>query len=753
MTKRSDYENWRAQYEELTDRTPVEGGNGKVYFVRKDGKDWALKQLKESFAKRGGKTSREKARRFEREIRIAKDFTKYIPSILPVYDYSEENFWYVMPIAEGIMEHMSKSQNRLTDATGFVLELVDALVCLHTRGVCHRDIKPDNIYFYEGHCCLADFGIAGISEPEERITPDDKQLGAIFTIAPEMKRDPLNADGKKADVFSLAKTLWMLIRNENRGFDGSYDRRNPSIGLSLTSECKNEHLVELEDLLERATDTDPDQRPDMATFAKEMRLWQEIRQDSRRSQNSEWSYLSKALFAGKRASSATWTDIDSIIAVLKEIALLPAYKHIFLPDKGGLDLVTVERAAEEGCLYLVFDPMITAVVKPKSLTFEGFSEANEWNCFLLKLEDMKPIRKNTAMEPICEALTEDIPGHYVPADTFVYGVYDYDTGEPLPAEAKRVVRYCRGNFLITLKQGPYNQCVDYAYEALHDTAKDIRTFMSDLRKIQCLCEEKNFDFRSVINEKFRKIDLRSENQRKHAREHREYIDQRQKLDMYLRENLINWHFVCPVTDVMQTGHICYTFGLRPENSFSLSEGLSEEYTLCRDGVFRDKPESSEEFKVWTVDEAKKISQLLQTTLNEYLNEAGYIREFYILPNIHVKLKMIRKPTHLVTREEIRNLMLRADDRQDNTLVLDGDGYPHIIDDPADSMLYPVSTETWQAGNCYVGKYANVDEQIETEYTLILQGLMRYLESGNKAYEDFLHEDAEKILCELNRRYF
>ena len=43
-------------------------------------------------------------------------------------------------------------------------------------------------------------------------TKSDRGLGAIFTIAPEMKRNPKPADASKADVFSLAKTLWMLTK-------------------------------------------------------------------------------------------------------------------------------------------------------------------------------------------------------------------------------------------------------------------------------------------------------------------------------------------------------------------------------------------------------------------------------------------------------------------------------------------------------------------------------------------------------------
>lgn len=112
--------------------------------------------------------------------------------------------------------------------------------------------------------------------------------------------------------------------------------------------------------------------------------------------------------------------------------------------------------------------------------------------------------------------------------------------------------------------------------------------------------------------------------------------------------------------------------------------------------------------------------------------------------------MLKKPTHVVTRNEISELMMKADDRQDNTLVLDDVGYPHIIQESTDSLFYPVVTETWLAGNCYVGKYADIDGQVETEYALMLRGLYNYLQLGRRVYVDFPCGNIEKTLCEIQK---
>ena len=343
------------------------------------------------------------------------------------------------------------------------------------------------------------------------------------------------------------------------------------------------------------------------------------------------------------------------------------------------------------------------------------------------------IFKSVDTEYSSEVLVEDIPGHYISADTFAYGVYDYDTGEKLPSGAICVSRFFRGSFLITLKQGPYNQCVDYAYQAVHDKVGigNIRAFMSNLRDIQNICKENNCDFRSVINEVFMRDDQRVKERKIKTNERKNYVSKRPKLEIYLQEHLSDWKFECLRNTEMKTGYICYTFVLWPEACFTLSKGFSERYKFCIDDRFRNESESIEKLQVWTVEDAKTILKSLQTRLNRYLDTAGYLSEYYLLPSISVELKMVRRPTHLVTKEELKNLMIKADDRQDNTLVLDGEGYAHIINDSKDSMFYPVCAETWQAGNCYVGKYADIDSQIDDEYLLILKGLLDYLRSGRR----------------------
>lgn len=203
---------WISDFDEI--KKLGSGGNADVYLVleKVTGKQYALKELRVR--------SEEKKSRFISEIHVAKDNCERIPGIIPIFEYDSENYWYTMPIAQSVMEFIfEKDIEEIAD--GF-LQLCETLEQLHSKGIHHRDIKPSNIYYYNNRFSFGDFGLVDFPDNAD-YTRSNQGLGAIFTIAPEMKRNPKIADASKADVFSLAKTLWMFLCGDEKGFDGVYD--------------------------------------------------------------------------------------------------------------------------------------------------------------------------------------------------------------------------------------------------------------------------------------------------------------------------------------------------------------------------------------------------------------------------------------------------------------------------------------------------------------------------------------------------
>ncbi|HET7040384.1 MAG TPA: serine/threonine-protein kinase, partial [Gemmatimonadales bacterium] len=88
------------------------------------------------------------AERFAREVQVAASLQH--PHIVPLLTAgtAEGMAWYVMPFIEG--ETLAQRLRRegalpVNDALRILRDVVDALAYSHTRGVVHRDIKPDNV--------------------------------------------------------------------------------------------------------------------------------------------------------------------------------------------------------------------------------------------------------------------------------------------------------------------------------------------------------------------------------------------------------------------------------------------------------------------------------------------------------------------------------------------------------------------------------------------------------------------------------
>lgn len=752
---KSKVKKWTLLYTEISKLG--EGGNADVYLVEdnKSGSRYALKEL------RSNNRSEEKKSRFISEIQIARDNCDLIQGIIPIISYSMDDYWYTMPIAKPIMNFINKKTlNEIIDG---VLQLCETLCALHDKGIHHRDIKPSNIYYYGGRFALGDFGLVDFPDNDD-FTKSDRGLGAIFTIAPEMKRNPKQADASKADVFSLAKTLWMFLSGDEKGFDGVYDYLDQSHSLRYVSRFRKEHLVEIDELLKDATNNNPDVRPDIHEFTERLLLWREIAVDFDKSQSSDWKFLTKQLFGKNVPVSSAWRDIDIIIDVLNIIGNTPAYNHMLLSDRGGTDFAYAKRAPEENCIYIYDVNDLCYLVKPKALYYEGFSKDYRWSYFRLDLKKLSPIiDRYDSLE--FEYLVEDTPGHYVDASSFQYGVYDYDSGEPLPESAHDLKRYLDGTFLFAMKNGPYNG-ITGTYDGRHGMVSnnEFREYIEKLmemylkiNKIAANDEKYAGLSRKELDDRILRAPFFDENPFEISacdEESDTEIVKRAKIEeiqiakkhAYIKENYAKWNFLeaFSVSDDYKTEPIDFYFEFKKSSSCSLAELLKNEHRyICNDGYIKKHSidDLSECIVVHNRKQALKIYANINRIFDDYLSKAGLEGIDCYRQYFEISVRRNGMPKHLFTKAEIEALMRNADDRNNNGLVIDENGYARIISDEENTSLYPVHIETWGAGNNYVGKYSKL-YALEESYKFCLYGWYWYLVTREVQYVDFLPEDID-----------
>jgi hypothetical protein len=243
--------------------------------------------------------------------------------VLPILDAdpSDPPRWFVMPQAKMLSERLGPSPD-LSEVVEAVEHLASTLVTLAGQGIAHRDLKPPNLFWLDNEAVLGDLGIA--TWPQRRdITRAGEKVGAAYFLAPEARRHGEDIDYFRADVWSLAKCLFVLARPDW----GPYppDGTHYSIGreFSLWGVGQEAGLA-LSQLLEATTQFQPAFRLRMADFRDELRDWLQlypvgtVERPSHPGLRRGWLALDGELEQVRRRGQAMRSALDGEIRTLAE---------------------------------------------------------------------------------------------------------------------------------------------------------------------------------------------------------------------------------------------------------------------------------------------------------------------------------------------------------------------------------------------------------------------------------------------------
>lgn len=217
--------------------------------------------------------SAESIQQFETEVQVTS--TLCHPSTISIFDYgktADDLFYYAMEYVDGwTLQQLVDSEGRQPDGRvkKMLLQICGSLAEAHAHGLIHRDIKPQNIVLSEGvgtedRVTVLDFGLVSQASSEPQKAGGIK--GTPLYMSPESARGQQNVDGR-SDLYSVAAVGYFLLTGTNV-FDGNIlellDQHIHQQPESMASRTSENISPELDELLMKCLNKDPNDRPDSA---------------------------------------------------------------------------------------------------------------------------------------------------------------------------------------------------------------------------------------------------------------------------------------------------------------------------------------------------------------------------------------------------------------------------------------------------------------------------------------------------------
>jgi len=207
----------------------AEGGMAEIYEAkdRNLGRRMAIKRLLPEHAN----TDMQKGRLIgEAQVIAQLDH----PGIVPVHEVGEDadgELFYSMKLVRG--QHLGevlasqdprfRSQDDLFELMQIFLKVCDAMAFAHSRGVIHRDVKPENIMVGAyGEVYLMDWGLVlplteknlpvdGDTQRYSAVPSDKRIVGTPGYMAPEQAKGELDELDHRTDIWALGSVLYEII--------------------------------------------------------------------------------------------------------------------------------------------------------------------------------------------------------------------------------------------------------------------------------------------------------------------------------------------------------------------------------------------------------------------------------------------------------------------------------------------------------------------------------------------------------------
>jgi len=184
------------------------------------------------------------------------------------YGRKEDLYFVISEFIEGVTltHYLSSFQLGLDEIRFLIAQIGAALAYAHSRGVIHRNLKPDNIIMGKGAVKVLDCGLAHLAAGDARATtlPKPGGAGGNFNYLSPEQRTGTEAVDQRSDIYSLGAIFYEMLSGRpplgafqppslvKKGLDKKYDRLVLRC-LDQDPERRWDKVEDFLDELERAT--------------------------------------------------------------------------------------------------------------------------------------------------------------------------------------------------------------------------------------------------------------------------------------------------------------------------------------------------------------------------------------------------------------------------------------------------------------------------------------------------------------------
>lgn len=188
-------------------------------------------------------------KRFAREAKVQSGITHN--NIVPIIggDLDADPPFFLMPAAEAsLADDIEKDRTLNGHWRSAFMDIIAALEELHSLGMCHRDLKPQNVLRFSDNStsetrdiyAISDFGFISLNDSRfSALTNTGMKRGSDFYTAPEIVSDLRNAS-PQSDIFSLGCILHDMVGHEDRIPCNEIREDGPYAGIFLGCTRKNQ---------------------------------------------------------------------------------------------------------------------------------------------------------------------------------------------------------------------------------------------------------------------------------------------------------------------------------------------------------------------------------------------------------------------------------------------------------------------------------------------------------------------------------